>query len=441
MENVQKNNGKLLPGDYIIVICIFLICIFLAFSLSPDYCPDERSRQLLSNWLFERGTLPTGNEPEVAIPIWKFSYALKPYLSAMVGALFMRIAALFSSSDIGMLASSRMCSVLSVSAACYYCLRSGRLLFNNKWSARLFALIVCLLPQVIFLGSYQNNDSLSLFSVSMILYFLISGAANHWRMRECIGLGIAFSICLLSYYSVYGWLLMSLLFCIVSCLKDTAIQKKPSFILKRAGLIFCITVSLAGWFFIRNAILHNGDFLGTETEKISRQALELQGISPYNSCYLAGYTWMDLLTNPLFYKQTVQSFIGKFGFMNIGMPLPIYILYIIFFLFGITLYFIKRHQSKSDFIHKSPSFFLLGGSLINIALFFIQSYYRDYQPQGRYIITVILLLAYIIASGIDNKSETPSVSNKKKLNPGMLLSLIWCVMFACSFATTLIRII
>ena len=440
-QKSRKKSSGLTSCDYLIILCIFLICMFLASLISPSYCPDESARQLLSNWIFEHGTLPTGNEPEVIIPIWNFSYALKPYLSAIIGAFFMRIASFFTSSGAVMLAASRMCSVLSVTGVCYFCLKIGRLMFHSKYSSRLFAVVVCLLPQITFLGSYQNNDSLSLFSVCMIIYFTISGAQNHWKLQSCIGLGFAFSICLLSYYSVYGWIFLSVIFCVVSCLKDNVIQKKASFILKRGSLIFCITAVFAGWFFIRNAILHDGDFLGFATENLSKIALEAEGISPYNNTYLKGYSLIDLFIHSTFVKYTVLSFIGVFGYMNLLMPTYVYIAYLCFFLFGLVLFFIKRHHTKANSLNNALQWLLICGSAISIALHVLQSYFRDFQPQGRYIITVILLFAYLIAAGTDNQNQVKITKNRNRINPGLFLSLIWCALFITSFASSMIKMI
>ena len=115
-----------------------------------------------------------------------------------------------------------------------------------------------------FLGMYQNNDSLSLLSVSLILLYFIDGLDTDWSLKSCIGLGIAISIGLLSYYFMYGWILMTVILCVVSVLRSERIkgQEKGWFIAKRAALIAGICFLLAGWFFIRNAILHTGDFLG-----------------------------------------------------------------------------------------------------------------------------------------------------------------------------------
>lgn len=104
----------------------------------------------------------------------------------------------------------------------------------------------------------------------MMLYYLIEGFDLRWPVRSCVSLGISFSIGLLSYYSMYGWLLMGAVFCVLAVMTDPELPDKGSFIFRRAGLIFGICALLAGWFFVRNAFLRSGDFLGINAELISR---------------------------------------------------------------------------------------------------------------------------------------------------------------------------
>ena len=282
---------RFITPENALIAAVFCICLAGAFVLPVEQCPDEYGRQLLSRFIFLRGKLPTGNELETMIMNWKqplfsqelilmpriggydgwgFSYALRPYLSSMIAALFMKLFSLFTESHRILLAASRMCSVLSITGCCWFCLHLGHHLFEKRSSAVLFSAIVCFLPQVQFLGMYQNNDSLALFSASMLLYYLAEGFDRSWPVKSCIGLAIAFSIGLLSYYSIYGWLLMGGVFFVVSILTNSNISDKGRFLFRRVLLILMLCLILAGWFFIRNAMYHNGDFLGLASEQISR---------------------------------------------------------------------------------------------------------------------------------------------------------------------------
>ena len=118
------------------------------------------------------------------------------------------------------------------------------------------------LPQFLFLSSYQNNDSFAVFTVALIIYFWLKGLKNRWRLSTCIGLGISCGLCALSYYNAYVFLLTTILLFFMSLL---IYKEKLAKILKKALLVFAAAFLVGGWFFIRNAVLHDGDFLGMRT--------------------------------------------------------------------------------------------------------------------------------------------------------------------------------
>ena len=452
----MNQSKRLSAKEYLLVLLVFCICLTGALLLPMEQCPDEAGRHLLSNWIVRTGTLPTGNEMETMLMSWEdvnasvlsiradsefdgwgFSYALRPYLSSIVGAVFERIALCFTDSPRILLAASRMCSVLSVTFCCFFCLRLGHRLFNKQGAAALFAALVCFLPQVQFIGMYQNNDSLSLCAVSMMLYYLIEGFDLGWPVRSCVGLGISFSLGLLAYYSVYGWLLMGAAFCVLAVLTDPELPGKGRLIFSRAGLILGICVLLTGWFFIRNACLHNGDFFGIASEKISRAHMQEQGYVLYRYiCYrdegmsitqflrFRDYEWLRI---------TIESFIGVFGYMLIYLPKIQYGIYYTVFFGAIILFFVILLHQKAVRRDRLLMLMMLLSSLFTVFLHFWQSYARDYQPQGRYIITLILPLAYMMTYGVDKTSlavQDPRPGKAAELNPAAVLAVMWLALFA-----------
>ena len=417
-----------------IVLTVFVICLVCALVIPPARCPDESARMTLTNWIYEHHSLPTGNEPETVIRGWGFSYALRPYLSAIIGAAFMMLFSLFSRAEGLLLLGSRMGSVLSVTVCCVYCLLLGHRLFRKRSSAILMALTVCFLPQVLFLGSFQNNDSLSLAAVSMMLYYLVCGYDDHFSLKTCIKLGIAFSVALLSYYSVYGWILAGVVFCVVAVLQDPGISRKGTFILQRALLIAGISLLLAGWFFIRNAVLHEGDFLGISSELRMRASMRSQGmklyemdsprdtgLSPAGFLISRGLSW---------FGTTLRSFIGVFGYMDVVLPAAVYILYLAFFLAGIILFVRSCLHSAPDRRARLLFPAMLAACIITLLLSLYASYARNYQPQGRYIISVILLPAYMAARGADS-TELPAGTGRK-VSLSAVLSAVWLLLCAVS---------
>ncbi|MBQ6609057.1 MAG: hypothetical protein IJH70_01325 [Oscillospiraceae bacterium] len=453
--------------EYGLLLLCFLICLIGAFLLSSDQCPDEAGRLLLTDWIVQTGTLPRGNEiqtiiiPENAarlnavyptvtreIGAWGFSYALRPYFSSMVGALFQKLTSCFTDASRMLLAAARMCSVLSITFCCFFCLRLGHRLFAQRNSALLFAAFVCFLPQVMFLGMYLNSDSLSLCAVCMMLYYMIEGFDLRWPVKSCIGLAVGFSIGLLSYYAIYGWLLMGAVFCVFAVLTDPEIPYKGRLIFRRAGLIFGICVLFAGWFFIRNACLHNGDFLGIASEKVSREYMREQGFALQEYiCYrdegmsaaqflrFKGFEWL---------RMNAESFIGVFGYMLIYLPKLQYGIYYTFLGFAVILFFAVLSRQKTERRDNMLMLMMLLSAIITVVLHFWQSYARDYQPQGRYVITLIIPLAYMMVYGLDKTVlavRDPKPGKAAELNPAAVLTVLWLVLFAWAACGTMSRML
>ena len=430
-----------------LILSVFCICLTGAFILPTGECPDEGGRLMLAEWLADRGTLPTGNEPELMIPGWGFSYALRPYLSAMISALFIRTATLLNGSSRMMLAASRMCSVLSVTACCFFCLRIGHRFFKHHSVTVLFATMVCFLPQVIFLGMYQNNDALSLCAASMILYSFVNGCDCKWSVKSCILIAVSFSIAMLSYYSVYGWVLAGAISCVAAVLTDPEIPNKGRLIFSRFLLITGICLLLAGWFFVRNAFLHNGDFLGIVSEKTSRALMREQGyeLFPYTCFREEGLTVIQFLRlhHYEWLRWSAESLVGVFGYMIYRLPHKQYSLYYALIASGILLGLFMRMRNRPDHRTRLSTLLMLVSSGITVLLHFWQSYARDYQSQGRYIITVVLLISFVTAYGLDQLNvlfRTPG-EGRIGLSPATVFTLVWLLLLVWAWFGTMIKML
>lgn len=458
MKYVQRKSK--LSSDCLLILLVFCISLTGALLLPVEQCPDEAGRRFLSNWIVSHRELPTGNElgtmlmpwvdasaeipqivPDAEFQGWGFSYALRPFMSSMIGAGFQLLAARFTDSPWILLAASRMCSVLSITGCCFFCLRLGSRLFMRRSSAVLFAVFVCFLPQVMFLGMYQNNDSLSLCAVSMMLYYWTEGYDRKWPVRSCVGLAVALSLGLLSYYSAYGWLLMVSVFCILAVITDPGISDKGRLVLNRAILITVACLILAGWFFIRNAYLHNGDFLGISSEADSRARMEAMGyrLTNYVRYRENGMSIPAFLLMNRFWwlRMTLMSFVGVFGYLNILLPPALYILYALVIaggmvLFAVTLF--RRKPSRRDSLFM---IMMLLASVVTFLLHFWQSYARDYQPQGRYIITLALLLGFVLAYGMDKLSKRVNA----RLHLAVVFTTVWLGLFAWAALGTMAKML
>lgn len=438
----------------ILLLVLFLIYLNLALYMSIEVAPDEDMRNDIPFWIYEHNTLPVGDEPELINEIWGFSYGFAPYLPSIIAYFFMNFFAIFNSSESSLLLATRLVSVLAGLGSVIFCFKIGPYVFKHKYSSYLLAVIVGFLPQVVFLAGYLNNDIFSLFTCLAIFYFLISGRAKHWPLKSCIGLSVAISACMLTYYFAYGWILVCIPFCIISCLQDETIKNKAGFIAKRALLIAFFVLFLAGWYFIRNAIIYDGDFLGFKASGACADAYAAAGhtlyqdiaLSPQMSGVSLGYMLFDMGWISL----TIRSFIGLFGYMNIPMSVSSYVVYGCIFLFGLIsafMYFIKKHK---DIILNVCLIFTI---ILPICFSIYQSYTSGFQAQGRYIISALPAIAVWVVFGYEQISvflaerlgniqigferAAKDVKQYFNLNIVWLLFIAWLILFSYVYITVM----
>ena len=120
-----------------------------------------------------------------------------------------------------------------------------------------------LIPQLTFLSSYVNNDIIALAGCAMLVYaFLL--LKDNLTLKASILYGISISIIALSYYNAYAYVLGGIIYFILIFVKKK--DKKLTFegkkFFKYGLLISLIVIVLCGYFFIRTAIVNDGDFLG-----------------------------------------------------------------------------------------------------------------------------------------------------------------------------------
>ena len=117
---------------------------------------------------------------------------------------------------------------------------------------------------------------------------------------------------------------------------------------------------------------------------------------------------------------------------------------------GIVVYFIMLCRCRKTKEERALLGILISLSAITLFLSIYQSYYRDYQPQGRYIITAILPFAYMLAYGVDKMknlvadektSGSAGLIGRKRINAtinsAILFSTIWLLLFFTVLGETL----
>ena len=426
------------------VLLAFILMTAWAMTQPFNAGPDEPMRYLVADYiLWHHGALPKGDDPAVRNDVWGISYAYYPVVSYMVSALFMKISRFFGVRGADMIKAARMADVLFVTGAVYFVVKaSGKLFPKKKYPAEirwLFAALAGFMPQAIFLGTYINTDSLALLSAAMILYAWASYLRENWTWKNCILLAVGMAVCALSYYNAYGWILCSFFFFCLTILlcREEPFAQRIRFLFSRGIVVAVVTLLLCGWWFIRNAILYNGDFLGRKScaECAEKYAQKDYKPSLYPTPEKLKWTLKDVIfyQDPGWYHNwaltVCVSFIGTFGLMEIYMPYTVSKMYIAFFAVGIFCVFLVRgtfNPRKSMYVTRKMTvagdiwkvrtkivsrkwndkgiFHLMMVLLIIIpaGLFMYYVYYNDNQPQGRYLMPALYPLMYFVTLGWNN---------------------------------------
>lgn len=443
---------------------VFLIALLWSFTAGIPGGPDEVMRYNVALYLYQNpGELPRGDEIKIIDEVWGISYAFYPILSYMVSAVLMWIVSIFNSSSEALLHAARFADVLFLTGAAWFVVQAGKNLFEKE-KAMFFSCLVLFLPGFLFMGTYVNTDSLALFSASLILYVWVKYLKEGWTWKNCLLLAVGMAICFLSYYNAYGWILWSFFFFCMTVLfcGEGEWRDRWKFFFTRgiviAGIVFCI----AGWWFIRNYFLYDGDLLGRNASTICAEKYAKDGYKPSQHLTPQKLGWG--IKEFLFYQDSgwkhnwimmvLVSFVGVFGFFNIYMNEMVSKLYILFIFAGcagvflmVGDFFWKKRSVRIERIkingikkkiktitiseewNKKGIFNLamLAALFTPVVLLLNYAYYNDNQAQGRYIISALYPLMYFVTCGYGKLLDRFIKKEKVKKWFYRMAGGIWCL--------------
>ena len=422
-----------------IIMTIFLIglfCYYLIWTVSQPYnsCPDEKMKWDICKYIAEHNSIPDGRDESIRDSAWGISYAFQPILTYMICAVFVKIASIFTTQQFALVVAARLVSTISMTLTIYFVIKIANKLFKDKGIYKyLFIVFIAFQPITAFLASYINNDSTAILAISMIIYLWILGLESNWKTKHCILLGGAVGFCALTYYNAYGYILCSVLICLSSAVLNKMDAKE---IAKKALIVASVAFAVAGWWFVRNAIIYDGDILGTKTQNEygDKYALEQYKPSVRKTPENSNESILHMLNEDAWAKTTVKSFVGIFGYQSILMSNKIYYSYLSLWLIGglgcllkFKDLFIYKKEEKSKYI---LNYIFVIAIIIPILLSIIYSYTSDFQPQGRYIMGIIIPFMYFVVNGIQTMLEKFIKSEKIR---NIIIIMIMLLIIAISF--------
>lgn len=418
MKSPKQTKKYELTADILFYLLVFAaITCFAALQAYGDP-PDEINRFKVVSYICRHGSLPHGADPEILLYGYGASYAFQPILTYILEGFLLRFLTLFTLDDYILLLAARMVNAVFGVLMAYFVRQISKELWENPYLQWCFTIMTVFLPQNIFLHSYVNTDSMAMLSVAIIYYALLTAQRTDYEKKDCILLAVGIILCALSYYNAYGIILAAVIIFLFRYIHKGKIEWKP---LLRKGIFISVIVLIGiGWWFIRNAVLYDGDILALRARSECAMLTSIPQFHPLTrTTFLnSGRSLKEMLFDANYILLTSNSFIAMFGPMSIPTHRLIYIFYKIFWTVMSAAAILiprplwlspentpwadRRHGLADGSLKKRLVFHgsILLFCLITIGLSVFYSYAWDFQAQGRYILPVLVPFMYVVARGV-----------------------------------------
>ena len=282
-----------------------------------------------------------------------------------------------------------------------------------KYCKKYFALLFVLLltPQLWFIYSYTTSDALDFFWGFLCIFQLmkedstlnqvLEGKFSKKQIPGYLLLSLLFVNMFWAKVSFYPILLFAFLILLIRMFEKTGAERKILFrkYLILVGLTFAI-------FAIRYMITDFG-YYGFDKYGVYNEVMELRATYEYKpstppheqagSIYLynKGVPLSLFFGEMRFNQDLFNTFAGFFGNYNFGMAGWYY--YVMagayLTLFGCLIYELVKMKNKKKWLEFAA---VVGCIFMQYLLVFINGYFIDFQPQGRYMLPALLYVAYLV---------------------------------------------
>ncbi|MEQ8156436.1 MAG: glycosyltransferase family 39 protein [Clostridiaceae bacterium] len=391
--------------DSIFIACL-LISVFMTYLawsivIPFNHAPDELQRFDIVDFIIKYKTLPVAGDPRLYYGDYGITYASNPYFPYIISAAVCIIA---QNLNIGIqpFIVSRIISVLSGVGTVYFCWLISKEVFKYSKAKYFFPVFLGFIPQYAFICGYTNQDSFTVFLSSIMIFLWIKGLESNWNYETAIKVGLVSGLILLSYLNGYSVVLATLFMVLISH-KNIFSWK---FIKK---LLICIFIMflVSGWFFIRNAYLYDGDFLGSNFNTMLSEKLAIPEFKPSARDVISksGFGFGYLIFDTSWISLTFRSFWALFDNMSVAISYKYYLLMLSLSIASVMgLSYKVVYYFKNDFKELFKKKFFLASAFTFMCAFFLHYYYSvhsDYQPQGRYLYPALIPLLILMCKGLD----------------------------------------
>lgn len=386
----------------IILSLLLIYYLIIAYKLLLDRSPDELLRYKIPLYIYKHGSLPVGTNKEVMLPFGNYSYAYYPQLlGGILSSVFMKIMSLFSTRPVLLVFAARWTSAIFGVITVYFVAWSCKLLTQRNTLSYAAAVIVGVLPQFAYLSAYVNNDIIAIAGVSIIVFSLIVATKRKWNYKVAALFATGTTICLLGYLNTVPFVFIGICYAVFLIVNQCKLGEIPRNLAIKI-IVFSVVIILIFVLplYIRNYYLYH-DFTGAKAFNNAYHRWLANGgnqtMAPYNGSII------KMMLNSGWIVTSFKSMVSLFGYMSVSTKSGYYVFYLIFLYTGILF---KLILPSKDFSCSQTVFdiLMLIGTVLTLFLSMYRSVTTDFQPQGRYILTIFPIIVIWWMEGINKLS-------------------------------------
>ncbi|CDZ24838.1 putative membrane protein [[Clostridium] cellulosi] len=278
---------------------------------------------------------------------------------------------------------------------------------RNK-KARILLPMLMLTPQAWYLYSYGTSDAWDLFLSILILYQIVNPDS---MLNKYLGTSISkksvlfgllasllFALQLMSKPNYFVTLVMAFIILLIRLVSDDKINKKEFFI-KCLALLLCTFaifgirkgVDLAQYGFNKAQIVQ--ELKEEKADKAFKPSTPVNEKWSTMQLHDRNVSLKTILTEKQFFQKSFVSFIGSYGYLQYMGPAA-YInlmLFLYLALYAIIFYYCVKSRNRRVIIEFIAMNAIL---LLSVGLSVYNSWFVDFQPQGRYLLPMLIPFAY-----------------------------------------------
>lgn len=291
---------------------------------------------------------------------------------------------------------SRMGSLLIGAVVPIIALFLGKLLFPaQRFLALALPLLAIVHPQLVFVNSYTNNDSMATALSSLIIYLIVRGIWHGLPLSTTALIGASFGILGLSKHTGLSVAPAVVLGIVAAGLANAL---APLQILARI-MVFGAGFALSSfWYFIRNYFEFKGDILGTKTMYESWITI----LPKVNGA--VQHPWPQV-TKLSWWRYVMFDYVGLFGYMDRYLWRPTYFAFLGYLIAALVGWLRpEKGQAGLSSVEKTKFFWtwiiVLAFPMCNLLANLAATIFNVTGPHGRYLFPSELCILALVIAGL-----------------------------------------